>query len=102
MSRTSPSLSTARQTYNCLPLMETNTSSRSTARPAEAVLVSAGAARVDLSLFFGYPDLPSYLTRCQKCGKKFERIETISEHEALKLKCPKCGSKKVSFVRGNV
>src|SRR5450631_1302463 len=28
MSRTSPSLSTARQTYNCLPLMETNTSSR--------------------------------------------------------------------------
>src|SRR5450755_3773260 len=26
MSRTSPSLSTARQTYNCLPLMETNTS----------------------------------------------------------------------------
>ena len=52
--------------------------------------------------FFGYPDLPSYLTRCQKCGKKFERIETISEHEALKLKCPKCGSKKVSFVPGNV
>jgi len=35
-------------------------------------------------------------------GRRFERIETISEHEALKLKCPKCGSKKVSFVPGNV
>ena len=32
--------------------------------------------------------------------KKFERTETISEHEALKLKCPSCGSKKVSFVPG--
>ena len=34
--------------------------------------------------------------------EQFERMETISEHEALKLKCPKCGSKKVSFVPGNI
>ena len=40
--------------------------------------------------------------RCEKCGKKFERIETLAEHEAKKPKCPKCGSKKVSFVPGTV
>jgi putative FmdB family regulatory protein len=47
--------------------------------------------------------MPTYKYLCEKCGKKFERTETISEHEALKkLKCPKCGSKKVSFVPSNV
>ena len=46
--------------------------------------------------------MPTYQYRCEKCGKKFERIETISEHEVLKLKYPKCGSKKVSLVPGNV
>src|SRR6186997_900814 len=62
MSRTSPSLSTARETYNYLPLMETNTSSKCH-RPS-------GRGRPRLSwrgtrrpvAFFGYPDLPSYLT----------------------------------------
>ena len=39
---------------------------------------------------------------CENCGKTFERTETISEHEALKPPCPKCGSKKVSFVPGRV
>jgi len=38
----------------------------------------------------------------RKCGKKFERTESISEHEAKKPKCPMCGSKKVSFVPGTV
>jgi putative FmdB family regulatory protein len=47
--------------------------------------------------------MPTYQYRCDKCGKKFERSETtIAEHEAAKLKCPKCGSKKVSYVPGNV
>ena len=46
--------------------------------------------------------MPTYQYRCNKCGKKFERNETISEHEAMKPKCPKCGSKKVSFVPGNI
>jgi putative FmdB family regulatory protein len=46
--------------------------------------------------------MPTYQYRCEKCGKKFERTETISEHETLKMKCPKCGSKKVSLVPGNV
>jgi putative FmdB family regulatory protein len=46
--------------------------------------------------------MPTYQYRCDKCEKKFERSETISEHEASKAKCPKCGSKKVSQVPGNV
>ena len=46
--------------------------------------------------------MPTYQYCCDKCGKKFERSETIAEHEVAKLKCPKCGSKKVSYVPGNV
>ena len=44
--------------------------------------------------------MPTYRYLCEKCGKKFERIETISEHEAVKPQFPKCGSKKVAFVLG--
>jgi putative FmdB family regulatory protein len=46
--------------------------------------------------------MPTYQYRCDKCGKKFERSETISEHETSKAKCPKCESKKVSQIPGNV
>jgi putative FmdB family regulatory protein len=46
--------------------------------------------------------MPTYQYHCEKCGKKFERTETISEHEAMVSKCPKCGTKKVFFVPGNV
>jgi len=28
--------------------------------------------------------MPTYQYRCEKCGKRFERTETISEHEAVK------------------
>jgi Zn finger protein HypA/HybF involved in hydrogenase expression len=34
--------------------------------------------------------------------EKVRATETISEHEATKLKCPKCGSKRVSFVPGRI
>ena len=64
---------------------------------AGRILHGAGAA-----LVAGFEPMPTYQYRCEKCGKKFERTETISEHEAMKSKCPKCGSKKVSFVPGNV
>jgi putative FmdB family regulatory protein len=37
--------------------------------------------------------MPTYSYRCEKCGKKFDRTETMSEHEAAKAKCAKCGSK---------
>ena len=46
--------------------------------------------------------MPTYQYRCNDCGEKFERSETISQHEASKAKCVKCGSKKVSQVPGNV
>src|SRR5262249_46138132 len=32
----------------------------------------------------GFQPMPTYQYRCDKCGKKFERNETISEHEAMK------------------
>ena len=38
--------------------------------------------------------MPTYQYRCGECGKSFERTETISEHEAAKMRCPKCNSKK--------
>ena len=44
--------------------------------------------------------MPTYSYRCEKCGTKFDRTETMSEHETAKAKCPKCGSKKVSAVPG--
>ena len=46
--------------------------------------------------------MPTYSYHCEKCGKKFERTETMSEHEAAQTKCPNCGSKKVSTVPGRV
>jgi putative FmdB family regulatory protein len=46
--------------------------------------------------------MPTYQYHCEKCRRRFERTETIAEHEAVKPKCPKFGSKKVSFVPGNV
>jgi putative FmdB family regulatory protein len=46
--------------------------------------------------------MPTYQYRCEKCGNKFERTETIAEHEAVKPKCPKCGSTKASFIPGRV
>jgi putative FmdB family regulatory protein len=46
--------------------------------------------------------MPTYQYRCEKCGKKFERTESISEHERVESQCPKCGSKKVTFVPARV
>ena len=46
--------------------------------------------------------MPTYNYRCEKCGKAFERAETISEHETARPQCPKFASKKVSAVPGRV
>ena len=46
--------------------------------------------------------MPTYQYRCRKCGKSFERTETIAEHEAAKVRCPKCETKKVTQVPGRV
>ena len=39
--------------------------------------------------------MPTYAYRCEQCGKRFEQVETISEHETAKPKCPKCRSDQV-------
>jgi len=38
--------------------------------------------------------MPSYGYRCPKCKKKFTAIISIGEHDAGKVKCPKCGRTK--------
>ena len=42
--------------------------------------------------------MPTYGYRCETCSEIFERRETIAEHEAARVKCPKCGSEKVARV----
>ena len=39
--------------------------------------------------------MPSYEYRCPDCRKKFSVFLTMKEHDARKVKCPKCGGKKV-------
>jgi putative FmdB family regulatory protein len=39
--------------------------------------------------------MPSYDYRCSKCKKKFTAILSIGEHDAGKVKCPKCGENQV-------
>lgn len=51
----------------------------------------------------GGKTMPTYEYICSDCGEKFEIFATFEEKEkGLKLKCPKCGSKKVSQVFGSV
>ena len=44
--------------------------------------------------------MPVYEYRCRKCGKTFERVETLSEHLKRKPSCPACKSRSVSQVLG--
>ena len=39
--------------------------------------------------------MPTYEYRCLNCKKPFEVIMSMSEYEKGKVKCPKCGKKKV-------
>lgn len=39
--------------------------------------------------------MPSYDYRCTECNRKFSLTMTVAEYEKKKVKCPKCGSKKV-------
>ena len=39
--------------------------------------------------------MPVYEYLCRKCGKSFERVESIKEHDLSKVRCPECKSKKV-------
>jgi putative FmdB family regulatory protein len=40
--------------------------------------------------------MPTYVYRCGRCGERFEHDEPMSEHLAVKLKCPKCESDEVA------
>lgn len=44
--------------------------------------------------------MPTYSYHCEKCGKRFTRVEHLSSHGARKPACPKCGSKRVTQVFG--
>jgi putative FmdB family regulatory protein len=44
--------------------------------------------------------MPVYEYRCQKCGRKFERIEHIKEHGSKPEHCPKCKSTEVTQILG--
>jgi len=39
--------------------------------------------------------MPTYEYRCLNCRKPFEVVMSISDYEKGKVKCPKCGKKKV-------
>jgi len=39
--------------------------------------------------------MPHYKYYCEECNKPFEVILTLEEHEKGKIKCPKCGTKRV-------
>jgi putative FmdB family regulatory protein len=39
--------------------------------------------------------MPVYEYVCKKCGECFERVETVSEHDPAKVRCPECKSKQV-------
>lgn len=39
--------------------------------------------------------MPTYEYHCEKCGKRFSRLESISVHGHRHPACPKCKSAKV-------
>ena len=40
--------------------------------------------------------MPTYEYRCLNCKKRFEVMMSVSEYERSKVKCPKCGKRKVA------
>ena len=40
--------------------------------------------------------MPSYDYQCPKSRKKFAVVLSIKDHNAEKVKCPKCGGRKVT------
>ena len=39
--------------------------------------------------------MPTYEYLCRKCNKKFAVLMMLSERDAKRVRCPKCGSLKV-------
>jgi putative FmdB family regulatory protein len=47
--------------------------------------------------------MPDYDFKCTECRKTFTVTQTFEEHDRDKrIKCPKCGSRKVDRVIGSV
>lgn len=44
--------------------------------------------------------MPTYEYRCQECKHTFAEVLSIKEHDKRKMKCPKCGSRKVEQLFG--
>jgi putative FmdB family regulatory protein len=42
--------------------------------------------------------MPTYEYRCDKCGKRFSMVHSISQHGRKRPACPKCKSAKVEQV----
>jgi putative FmdB family regulatory protein len=42
--------------------------------------------------------MPTYEYRCEKCGKQFSVVHSISAHDRKRPACPKCKSAKVEQV----
>lgn len=39
--------------------------------------------------------MPTYDYHCDACNKSFHLALSVHEHDARKIKCPKCGSSRV-------
>ena len=39
--------------------------------------------------------MPTYDFHCEDCNKSFSVVLSVKEHDARKVKCPKCGSRRV-------
>jgi putative FmdB family regulatory protein len=46
--------------------------------------------------------MPSYEFKCEKCGKSFTLLLSVSEYEKTKVRCPKCKSTRVKREIGSV
>ena len=46
--------------------------------------------------------MPLYDFRCRECKKRFEVARSIDQYDAKKIRCPKCGSRKVERQWSNV
>jgi putative FmdB family regulatory protein len=63
------------------------------------VLGSLGfVERVLLPIQRGRVLMPVYEFQCSACGKKFQVVESIKDHDPKKTKCTKCGSSRVERV----
>lgn len=40
--------------------------------------------------------MPLYEYKCEDCKKTFSLVLSLKEHESGKVKCPECGSKKIT------